>query len=403
MTRRSGLGSLGLLGAVGVTLLVVLSFLGLPGARSSQDDGEEGLRLLVDVLRGLGHAPRSFQLPSLALRHEPPGSVLIVPAVGNPLVAPVLDRDDAAAMRDFARRGSTVLLASGYEDALTALLDAGFQDRGLPPLPPGGQFDVSPVAPHPLAPVGPLTFSNRAVLAPDHPRAFPLYAKAGHAVVQEFTVGQGSIVVLTDPFVLSNRGIEEGQNLEFVTELVRVRLRPGGKVLIDDLHGGGADGRGLLAYARRRGLGPALVVLALGVGLAFIRFAARTGPVLPLAEELAAPAAVEHVRALGRLYARGGHGAHAVAVVSRRLRRILTARSGVAWEPAAMAAHLRREFGPAAATEFEDLRLAFGAALQHERVAPKVAQALALRVHAFLTRWRLHGPAPAPKERIPAP
>jgi hypothetical protein len=68
-----------------------------------------------------------------------------------------------------------------------------------------------------------------------------------------------------------------------------------------------------------------------------------------------------------------------------------------------MAAHLRREFGPAAATEFEDLRLAFGAALQHERVAPKVAQALALRVHAFLTRWRLHGPAPAPKERIPAP
>ncbi len=383
---RRGLVPLAAVVLGGALVLVLLAFSGLPAARSSRDEGPEGMSLLISVLEGLGLQPASFQLPLLALRHEPAGSVLLVPAVGNPFIAPVLTVSDASAITDFARRGSTVVIASGYDDPVASSFGSGWNERVLPVQHDDPDRLAWPVAPHPLTDAESIVQRSRAAFDVEGAAGFPLYAFAGKTVALEYPQGEGSVVLLADPFVLSNAGLALGGNVEFITDLVRTRLREGARVLVDDLHAGGGDSRGVIAYARRRGFGPALLLGLLAVVLAAWRFAARRGPVLPPPSELAAPPAVEHVRALGSLYARGHHGPHAAAVWSRRLRRLIEGRSGVAWEPKAVEGWLEREHGAPAAAEFRVLRAGYARVLDDERLGPAELLELVQRTHDFIER-----------------
>ena len=102
-------------------------------------------------------------------------------------------------------------------------------------------------------------------------------------------------------------------------------------------------------------------------------------------------ASSELVAAIGSLYERAGMHHHAVTLMSRRFRRKVERRSGLAWKRDSLQTWVATELGPEAARAFERIRRSFASTLARSDPDPHDVLELARRIQRFESTW-LEGP-----------
>lgn len=150
-----------------------------------------------------------------------------------------------------------------------------------------------------------------------------LYSRAGTPQVATAELGRGRAVVFADSFPFSNRGVDAGDNIVFLLDLLsRWSSKSRGPVWFLETHHGYERGLSLLEYFRSAGHGPLLAALAALGLLAMWTFGARRAPVLgpPLNDR---KPAVEYAATLAHLYRRTGARRHALDVARRELERVV--------------------------------------------------------------------------------
>lgn len=243
------------------------SALGGPGSVEAQQlEGSSyylGPQGASDLFSMLGRTRGRVERWTRPLTQLPPGGTLVVFAP-----ATTMHLEEQRQLILHAEAGGTVLLVS---DELPELLKLRGLSLRQVPLPAASRPQVPSAL---VDPAAPLESRGMALLA-QTPGVLSLYGSAHGARVATVTAGQGRMVLLTDPFVLSNEGIRRDGNLRFAWRLAHALPEP---VRFDERHHGFEPSRGALAYARARGLTPALLVTSLLVLLTLWRLATRPEP-----------------------------------------------------------------------------------------------------------------------------
>ena len=103
-----------------------------------------------------------------------------------------------------------------------------------------------------------LPWYGSAALDLRDPRWTPVYAVDGHPVVAQRRLGQGTLVLVADCFLLSNEGLRDSVQPAFVSWLIG----PSQRVLFDETHFGIERQRGIMLLVRQYGLHGVLAALA---------------------------------------------------------------------------------------------------------------------------------------------
>jgi len=169
-----------------------------------------------------------------------------------------------------------------------------------------------------------ITLSPQAYWRPDG-GAVGLYGEAGRPVVVEFKLGEGKVIWLADVTPLTNAGLKESGNLEFL--LAAIGGPDQTQVLWDEYIHGYEGSAAAVTQSKRMIMwfGLQLAVFAAAIFLAYSR---RSGPIwIPQAEVRLSP--LEFVRTLGSLYEHADASGVAVDIAYQRFRYLLTRRLGV--------------------------------------------------------------------------
>lgn len=154
--------------------------------------------------------------------------------------------------------------------------------------------------------------------------AYPLYGEAGHTLVVKYPYGRGEVLWWAAATPLTNAGLKEPGNLEFLLACV------GGsnhQILWDEyIHGYRETLASSIVHSPAKWLGFQFLLLGLAVVATFSR---RSGPVCkPVTDVRLSP--IEFVQTLGGLYENAGIASVAVDICYQRFRYWLTRRLGVA-------------------------------------------------------------------------
>jgi len=304
----------------------------------------------------MGLSVQSMRVGLRRLRDQPEGSVLIVVLAAGPLQSPAFNGSELRWVLEFVERGNTLVIAADREHALLDELGVVFttrQERGRDEN--RNRHRATAVLPGPHSLYGPLSLAGRGGLDLSESSFVAMYAVDDHAVMARSVLGSGEVVVVADPFTLSNEGLGEGANLALYTGLIGSSLGEDGVVLFDDLHAGAHADRGVVAYARRSGFLPALLLAVVLLLFYLWRAGSRLGSVLPARDRRSALASAEMVHAVGGLYERAGLAGHALKVLSRRLGERVEAKSGALLVDAA-SSEWARELGDEAIEELSWLQ-----------------------------------------------
>ena len=146
-------------------------------------------------------------------------------------------------------------------------------------------------------------------------QAIALYGDSTGAVVVRYPYGKGEVVWLAGPTPMTNAGLREPGNFEFLLSLLDEK--PNSRILFDEyFHGYRQTLAGSVAHSQLKWFFAQLAVLAVAVLLTFSR---RSGPVRPRpAESRLSP--LEFVSTLAGLYQRAHASAVAVDVAYQRFR-----------------------------------------------------------------------------------
>jgi hypothetical protein len=168
-----------------------------------------------------------------------------------------------------------------------------------------------------------VTMGPQAYWRPDS-SAVGLYGETDKPVVVEYKIGEGRVLWLADPTPLTNAGLKQPDNMEFLLAAVGA---PGqNQILWDEfVHGYERAAPAGKGSRMAEWIGLQLALFAIAILLTYSR---RSGPVwIPEAEARLSP--LEFVRTLGGLYEHAGAGGVAVDISHQRFRYLLTRRLGL--------------------------------------------------------------------------
>ena len=228
--------------------------------------------------------------------------------------------------------------------------------------------------------------------------ALPLYGdvdavdSVDHALrirVIKADVGRGEVIWWASATPLTNAGVSEPGNLEFVLACVGDTHR---RILWDEYYHG--HHQSLSASLIDSPLKWAALQLALAVGAVLLTYSRRSGPiVVPAPDSRLSP--LEFVRTLGFLYQRAGAASVAVDISYQRFRYRLTRRLGIA--SSASAGELERAVRAHANLDdpaFVELLRACESAREDPRLGAAAALALTQSLHDYAVKLDLfRGPA----------
>jgi hypothetical protein len=154
--------------------------------------------------------------------------------------------------------------------------------------------------------------------------AYPLYGDDGDTLVVKYPYGRGEVLWWAAATPLTNAGLKEPGNLEFLLACVGGSNR---QILWDEyIHGSRETLASSIVHSPAKWLGLQLLLLGLAVVATFSR---RSGPVCkPVTDVRLSP--IEFVQTLGGLYENAGTASVAVDICYQRFRYWLTRRLGVA-------------------------------------------------------------------------
>jgi hypothetical protein len=274
-------------------------------------DGEEGLGELAHLLRDarLGWRPVAVTRPIQGLHHR---GLLIVTLASRTEFGrrrqDELSEADARGLLHWVAQGNTVLFAADMNTPLHQALGITRLEHV-----PAGEDVYVPTHPRPAggysAGVEVLNVRPRATLQ-GGPDALPLWEvdrQPGALVVRR---GNGRVVVLADPNMLTRRGLvrQDGEarddNAVFLVNVVAMHAEDG-KVFFDEYHHGIRSAGGFWAYVAIHGQSLTLLLLFAVAGVAVWRVAVRLGPAVSVPRTRQTDA-VDYASALGLLYQRAG-------------------------------------------------------------------------------------------------
>ena len=295
-----------------------------------------GARAWADGLERLGHR---------VVRWRRPFSTLPAPAPGGSLLAVLapdewLDFEDQGALKRWATKGGDLLLVGQGSRLAMACVGFRWDTLGATGVPGSGLVEGTPI--HLPTVRARLVAIHDSVLTDSTRRSdlglrrcaqgprgkvdTLLRAPSGAPLaVRVYRSEGGSVTLVADPAIFTNRALRESEAGEFALSLVPPRI---GEVVVDEYHHDyGAHGSltgAILSWSGRTPLGWALWQLAVVGVLALVAGMARTGPIRALSSP-SRRSALEHVGALARtLAASKGHDVAVLALV-RGLRRRLSA------------------------------------------------------------------------------
>ena len=369
--------------AVFACLLSILALAGRDGSRATTDVGPDGTAALAGVMTRLGYDVESLRLGLHVLPRVEPGLLVMTSPPGLVTWPPLTDSDADHVLAWVSRGGVVLHLAdrqTSLLDALEVELDAEVLSRTTSSSGTRAAFATRPSG---WTSGGALAVRGRAGLVGGVQQ--PLFVVEGVVVASLQRHGDGAVLLVSDPSLASNAFIEGAGNLNLVVHAAQISGY--GRVLFDDLHAGGGDGHGVVAYASRSGGGGAVLFGLLGLLLLLWRMSGRDSAVHPQESTEPAGGVAEYVRGLAGLYERAHLAKHALAVTSRQFRRAVEERAGLSWERDAMDEWLAVELGEEAAAEFRRVRSAFAALFHHQDPDTDAVLHAAQLAARFESRW----------------
>jgi hypothetical protein len=249
----------------------------LNGSRSSYRSSPYGTLAFYTLLEEGGHDVTRFQLPYSGLRDRPEVGALVI-------VAPPQYRQP----NEEEMQGLTRWVTEG---GLLVIIDREIELSFE-------QTEISTDWDEPMAGIRPLqpTLLTRGVehvelseyathVVLDSPTAVFHLGNERAAVLAEATVGEGRIVLLTDPYVVANNGIPKADNAVLASNLFAGWS--GGTIAFDEYHHGfgSSQGAGLMSYFSGTPLPWMLYQAGLVALLVVYSLGRRFGRPLPLRHE----------------------------------------------------------------------------------------------------------------------
>jgi len=282
----------------------------IPSSYSTSSGGGKAAYLL---LLQAGHSVVRWEKPLDDLPQSGKNTLILA----DPNEAPT--REEREKLKDFIFNGGHVIATGMFAGTFLPESDSV-------PDPLGGMTWVtsSSVSPSEITRAAP-----EIVLAPQShwqpfSVAYPLYADAGQTRVVKYPYGRGQVLWWASSTPLTNAGLKEKGNLEFLLACV------GGakdQILWDEyIHGYRETLGSSIAHSPVKWLALQLGLLALAVLATFSR---RSGPICKPAT-IVRLSPIEFVQTLGGLYEHAGTASVAVDICYQRFRYWLTRRLGVA-------------------------------------------------------------------------
>jgi uncharacterized protein DUF4350 len=282
----------------------------IPSSYSAASGGAKAAYL---VLSQAGYKVARWEKPLDDLPHSGKNTLILA----EPYEAPT--REEREKLKAF-------IFAGGHVIATGMFAGTFLPENDSLPDPFGGSTSVksSAISPSEITRAAP-----EIVLAPQaHWRSFsaayPLYADGDSTRVVKYSYGRGQVLWWASATPLTNAGLKEKGNLEFLLACVGSAK---GQILWDEyIHGYRETLASSIAHSPAKWLALQLTLLALAVVATFSR---RSGPVCkPASVVRLSP--IEFVQTLGGLYEHAGTASVAVDICYQRFRYWLTRRLGVA-------------------------------------------------------------------------
>jgi hypothetical protein len=377
-----------LVAAAAFVLLVALGFVLAPSstqtdAATTYSTASGGAKAAFLLLQELGYHVERWQHPATELKADK-NTVLII---ADPATVP--NAKQKAAVDRFISDGGRVI-TNGMVGG-TYLPEDSSEINPLPKNPwsrfpalmPSG---ITRAAPH-------VTLS--AVATWDDTSGIALYGNNDEIVVTRLLHGKGDAIWLASATPITNAGIKEPGNLEFL--LAAIGEKEHARVLFDEyVHGYGEDETPEKSHPLMTALFWQFCVLSLAVLLTFSR---RSGPLRPMpAESRLAP--LEFVETLGGLYQQAHAASVAVDVFYQRFHFWITRRFGLASNAPVeeIDRAVRDRLNWKDSSFVETLRSAVSARYQPE-LDPKRALEIVQSLYSYAVKLKLFPLPNEPKEK----
>ena len=310
-----------LLGALGGLLVLVATTLLLARGGGSEDEdipstysrASNGCKATFLLLRESGYKTKTWEQP-LSDLPDGKGKILIL-AEPSALAA----QDEKAKLEAFLKSGGRVIATGRYSGYYLPLNEIASE-------PIGGTIGKrrSALTPSPITRTAPeITIAGRSYWKPET-GAVGLYGTTEKPVVVEYTVGQGEVLWLAASTPLTNAGVQEPGNMEFL--LAAVGSPDRNEILWDEYVHGYQRSQGTAKSSRL--IGWILLQFAILAAAILFAYSRRSGPIwIPAAETRLSP--LEFVRTLGSLYEHANAGSVALDISYQRFRYLLTRRLGM--------------------------------------------------------------------------
>lgn len=314
-----------LLAAGGVFVLLIIGavvFGGEGGTKSeipsSYSTASGGAKAAYLVLARAGYKVERWEGPLQELP-KAMGKTLVL---AEPLEAPTREEKDR--LKEFLSEGGHVIATGMFAGTFLP------ENESLPDVFSGGTWKTaSALSPSPITRAAP-----EIVLAPQaywqaYSAAYRLYGDGEHTLVVKYPYGRGEVLWWASATPLTNAGLKEQGNLEFLLACLGNAKNGAGRngILWDEyIHGYRPTLASSIAHSPVKWLVLQLLLLGLAV---LVTFSRRSGPIFkPASVVRLSP--MEFVETLGGLYQHAGTASVAVDICYQRFRYWLTRRLGVA-------------------------------------------------------------------------
>jgi hypothetical protein len=309
-----------LLVAAGIFVaMIVVSLVMIRGSDSSDEvpsaysTASSGCKAAFLLLKESGYQEETWEQPLRDLSDGKGKTLILV----EPSAFPA--KEDKQRLAAFLNSGGRLIAAgkfAGYYLPLNKVAPEPMSQKAWKREPALSLSPITRAAPA-------ITLAPEASWLPDT-GAVGLYGKSEKPVVVEYKVGEGSVLWLAAATPLTNAGLKEEGNLEFLLAAVGA---PGLTDIVWDEYIHGYERSGASAKTNRiiRWIALQLAIFAIAILLAYSR---RSGPIwVPEGEVRLSP--LEFVHTLGLMYEHAKAGGVAVQISCQRFRYLLTRRLGL--------------------------------------------------------------------------
>ena len=251
----------------------------------------EGTKALYLLLEKLGYKSRRLRIPNFSGRETEGLAIILGPD------RPPIEKADAEPLLEWLRHGNTLLFAPNkHDDQLAQALGIELHGGQTP------EISVAPSASTVLsAGIQSLAIPSGDRLLARRNDAVQHFGDSAGGVVFSLQEGAGTAIVLSDPYLMTNAGLQEDGSLDLLVNILYSHAADRGTVYFDEYHHGFARRPTVLHLLKGTRLGWALLQVAAAVVLLMYSRGRRFGQPRPVPTE-GHRSSVEYVTSLAGIY-----------------------------------------------------------------------------------------------------